>query len=380
MMKAFKRIAGAMMLIALASCQPKPETPNALQLDHHWQRFTTNFMDEDGRVIDIGSRGSITTSEGQSYALFFALVTNSQAHFETLLEWTETNLADGDLTANLPAWLWGQNEQGEWGVLDSNSASDADVILAYTLIQAGQLWEQPRYSALGRVLAAQILRKQSIRWQQRLFLLPGQIGFVKSDPDQLKLNLSYYAWPLIRGLAYATGDRRWQQLYTDSAYLLSLHSSGFASDWLTLNHDSELAAQQQAAADYDAIRAYYWLALDMQQETSEHPLNSLGGMVDAVAELGVPPAQVDWLTGEYTGTGPIGFSAALLPMLKALQPELAELQRQRILAIAPDHYAERYYDTMLLMFGLGADRQCFKFLESGALQTAWNRKECAGDN
>jgi endoglucanase len=62
--------------------------------------------------------------------MFFALVANDSGRFEGLLRWTELNLASGDLTAHLPAWLWGKDSQNRCHVLDENSASDADVWMA----------------------------------------------------------------------------------------------------------------------------------------------------------------------------------------------------------------------------------------------------------
>src|SRR5262245_44672844 len=71
-----------------------------------WAAYTSWFMDGQIRVIDRDS-GDRTTSEGQAYAMFFTLVANDRERFDKLLRWTELNLADGDLSARLPAWLWG---------------------------------------------------------------------------------------------------------------------------------------------------------------------------------------------------------------------------------------------------------------------------------
>jgi endoglucanase len=83
--------------------------------------------------------------------------------FAQLLRWTGNNLAEGDLARHLPAWLWGRNEQQQWQVLDANNASDADLWIAYSLLEAGRLWQQPAYTQLGQRLlwriAAQTVRK-----------------------------------------------------------------------------------------------------------------------------------------------------------------------------------------------------------------------------
>ncbi|MGH8412478.1 MAG: glycosyl hydrolase family 8, partial [Pseudomonas sp.] len=75
-----------------------------------WENFKQHLISDDGRVIDASSPQQITTSEGQSYGLFFALVANDGKSFDRLLTWTRNNLADGDLGARLPAWQWGRDK------------------------------------------------------------------------------------------------------------------------------------------------------------------------------------------------------------------------------------------------------------------------------
>lgn len=121
-----------------------------------WQAFKTQKMSEGGRVVDGSSPRKVSTSEGQSYALFFALVGNDRPAFERILNWTRDNLAGGDLTARLSAWHWGRRDNGTWGVLDPNAASDADLWIAYTLMEAGRLWQAPHYAATGRLLLKRV--------------------------------------------------------------------------------------------------------------------------------------------------------------------------------------------------------------------------------
>ncbi len=108
-----------------------------------WGSYSSRFIDaQSGRVFDPnGDRH--TTSEGQAYALFFSLADNDRPTFNRILAWTQNNLAGGDLNTHLPAWLWGKDKDGQWKVLDPNSASDADVWMAYSLLEAGRLWNIP---------------------------------------------------------------------------------------------------------------------------------------------------------------------------------------------------------------------------------------------
>ncbi len=124
-----------------------------------WNSYSASFIDMQGRVIDPLGAGR-TTSEGEAYAMFFALASDDRATFDRLLKWTQDNLASGDLQTHLPAWLWGRNPDGEWKTIDPNSASDADVWMAYSLIEAGRLWKSPDYNRLGRQMMVLIAKNE----------------------------------------------------------------------------------------------------------------------------------------------------------------------------------------------------------------------------
>jgi endoglucanase len=122
----------ALCLIAVVHASGEAQDWSSL-----WRSYVAGFMDNQIRVIDHDA-GDRTTSEGQPYGMFFALAANDRSHFDGLLRWTEQNLADGALSTHLPAWLWGHEAKNQWGVLDHNSASDADLWMAYTLLEAGK--------------------------------------------------------------------------------------------------------------------------------------------------------------------------------------------------------------------------------------------------
>lgn len=80
-----------------------------------WEEFKRSFMTQDGRIVSDDEKGGQTYSEGQAYALFFALAANDRPTFELLLQWTENNLCAGDLSTALPAWLWGKKTGWQLG-------------------------------------------------------------------------------------------------------------------------------------------------------------------------------------------------------------------------------------------------------------------------
>ena len=173
-----------------------------------WDGYASYAIDDQGRVVD-RQGGDRTTSEGQSYGLFFALVANDHERFDRLLNWTSDNLADGNLGVRLPGWLWGKTPGGQWQVLDQHSASDADLWIAYSLCEAGRLWREPRYGALGRLMLARIAGTEVIDLPGfGTILLPGETGFHPA-PDTWLLNPSYLPLPVLTRLAVIDPQGPW---------------------------------------------------------------------------------------------------------------------------------------------------------------------------
>lgn len=85
--------------------------------------------------------------------------------------------------------------------------------------------------------------------------------------------------------------------------------------------------------------------------------------------LGYPPESVDALTGQYTGTGPAGFSAALLPLLASTGSPSYVVQQVRVQHEPPA--ADAYYNQSLLLFGQGWSEQRYRFDKDGQLLPAW---------
>ena len=341
-----------------------------------WQGFREHFISEGGRVIDPSSKTHYTTSEGQSYALFFALVDNDPQTFSRLLEWTEANLAGGDLTSRLPAWEWGQRPDGSWGVLDENAAADADLWLAYTLSEAGLLWKNPKYAALGELLADRILREESAELPGLgRTLLPGPRGF-HPDDDHWRLNPSYVPLQLVHRMASLYPESGWPQLAAPARQLLlgsAVH--GFAPDWViyAAGHGFEPDPASGDLGSFNAIRVYLWAGMLSSANPDQAALlKALAPMGRYVASHGTPPLQTHPFAGNAEGTGSVGFSAALLPLLAALrQPDGVRLQRLRLEASPPQERLDNYYDQALALFGRGWLDDRFKFARDGRLVPHW---------
>ncbi|SFF53104.1 endoglucanase [Fontimonas thermophila] len=359
----------------------------AAQADAHcgtwpeWEQYARTFMSTDGRIIDPHSPRQHTVSEAQAYAMFFALVGNDRRRFETLLQWTENNLAQGDLTAHLPAWQWGRRDDGSWGVLDANPASDADLWMAYVLAEAGQLWQQRRYRVLSAVLAQRIL-DQEVADLPGLgqTLLPAPTGFV-SDAGW-RLNPSYVPMMLLRRLHALRPQQGWDRLLESTRRLITESAvHGYAPDWVLWRHSGGFApdAQTEARGSYDAIRVYLWAGMLNAADPAHATLvERLTPMLAATRARGAPPERIDTRDGTATGDGNFGFAAALLPLSVSagdttLAARLAERVRREA-AQAPDWY----YSQSLRLFGEGWYRGWYRFAADGRLLPAWENRCTVG--
>jgi endoglucanase len=363
-----------------------------------WNAYAAHFIDGQGRVVD-PQGGGRTTSEGQSYALFFALANNDRTRFDQVLKWTQDNLANGNLAAHLPAWLWGKSKEGGWKTLDPNPAADSDVWIAYSLVEAGRLWKNPAYTNLGRQMMSQVAKQEVAELSGfGMMLMPG--------PTQLfmhkgtwTLNPSYVPLFIFQRFAVIDPAGPWSAIAINTPrFLRQSTRHGFAMDWVDYApSDGFYPAPAPGAAasgthqnksdppapvgSYDAIRVYLWAGmLDASGQTLNEMVSALSGMGSYLANHGAPPEKVSDQGIPLEQDGSVGFSAAVMPYLRALPGGEKAASQQRIrmsaqLDPASGLYGKdpAYYDQNLVLFATGFLDERFSFGPRGELKVEWRQ-------
>lgn len=333
-----------------------------------WHTFQRMMISDQGRVIDASDPRDITTSEGQSYAMFFALVNNDPALFWRLVRWTENNLAQGDLTAHLPAWLWGRTAEGEWQVLDANTAADSNLWIAYNLLEAGRLWNERSYTVLGHLMLKHMARDELVNVPDFGYLLmPGKHGF-QNDQDW-RFNPSYLPPQLLARIAKEQPATAWSELLNNTPrFLMETSPLGLAPDWVSRSDRWMHTRTDEQIGSYDAIRVYLWVGMLHEDSPRSAVLKKHFKRGLLSLDLSALPAErVNILRGEAEGIGPPGFSAALLPLLAGTPA--AQLQRQRLQSVSVKDLG--YYNQALLLFGQGWDEKRYFFDQYGYLIPVW---------
>ena len=340
-----------------------------------WQVLLDSSLSRDGRMIDRSQDDQRSTSEGQSYALFFALVDNDQALFDRILGWTQDNLAGGDMGKRLPAWLWGRDDAGAWRVLDDNPASDSDLWLAYALLEGARLWRRPALKVIAESMLVQVRAREIVDLPGLgPMLLPGPQGFIEGDAT--RVNPSYLPLPLLRRFAAEDRSGPWQALARNSVQLLQQSSPhGFAPDWAAWKADRFVVDPVRGAVGgYDAIRCYTWAGMTASRDPLfRAQLAALSGPLQRLRSGAPMWEKIDTRSGQGQGEGNYGFRAALLPYLiaqgeaeraQSLRASLPSAEQQR--ADAP-----AYYSQMLALFGVGWAEGRWRFATDGRLQPRW---------
>jgi len=170
---------------------------------------------------------------------------------------------------------------------------------------------------------------------------------------------------------------------------------GFAMDWVEYipgdgfyptsrqRADSKDSAAQEGSpgGSYDAIRVYLWAGmLDSKDRVRAELLSAVPGMSVYLADHPAPPEKVGDQGIPLSQDGPVGFSAALLPYLRAF-PHLSRegaLQTIRMSAQRDPNsglYGKdlTYYDQNLALFATGFVDGRFRFGAGGELNVEWTR-------
>lgn len=236
------------------------------QANIDWAHYKSRFLMPDGRIIDTGNN-NVSHTEGQGFAMLFAVSSQDRASFDKIWNWTEKNLKN----SKTGLFYWRYNPVEANPIADKNDATDGDTMIAWALLKAGRQWNEPRYIQASDAITQALLKYTVIDFAGKKVMLPGAEGFNLNS--YVNLNPSYFIFPAWRDFAAHSHLVVWQQLIKDEQSLLSQMNLGEArlpTDWVSLYADGRMvpAAQWPAKMSYDAIRIPLYIAWD----TPDSPL------------------------------------------------------------------------------------------------------------
>lgn len=223
-----------------------------------WDAYKAKFLDGNGRIIDNGN-GNISHSEGQGYGLILAYLANDPADFEKIWSFTRTELLLRD--DGLAVWKWDPDAKPH--VIDTNNASDGDLLIAYGLALGGAAWNRSDYTSAARIIARSLLKNAVIDHAGRTVLLPGIEGFGAGDrEDGPIVNPSYWVYEALPIMNMLAPSDRWQKLADDGQLLLRAMRFGprhLPADWVSLARQPKPAEGFAPEYGYNAVRVPLYL-------------------------------------------------------------------------------------------------------------------------
>ena len=191
------------------------------------------------------------------------------------------------------------------------------------------------------------------------------------------------------GLGFADGRRRAEGRQTLARHTPSLWNAG-QQRWLgwdgahdslwsqalqPLLHPHEMAShpahlRQLLASDPGLGCAVQALAPRAGLDDDDALLSTLAPMAHFVRDTGYPPESIDIVSGQPTGPGSSGFSAAMLPFLQAVG-DTATLRAQVLRLQARPLRPDAYYEQALGLFGQGWLEGWYRFTPTGHVQPRW---------
>lgn len=228
-------------------------------LKKSYEYYKREFISPKGRVMD-PERGDITVSEGQGYILQRAVAINDSKTFNDTYNWTKKHLQRRD---KLFAWIWGKNKKGQYQILDKNSASDADINIAFALILAYERWKDKKYLKEALPIIHAIWNKETKKIGKYRVLMP---GFIQAKVEKTEINPSYFHPYAFKFFNKYDKSHNWNEII-DSSYYYIIESSAKSKtelppNWFIIKNEKIiLEDNERSDFSYDAIRVfkkYYW--------------------------------------------------------------------------------------------------------------------------
>lgn len=233
---------------------------SSLNLRKSYSLYKETFMSKDGRIIDY-DKNSITTSEGQAYILIQSVLMDDRETFDLAYTWAKNNLQRKD---SLFSWLWGKNSNGEYKILDSNSASDADIDIAFALVLAYEKFHYSQYLQEAIPIIKSIWDNETKKIGNYLVLMPGA---KQNTDDKIEINPSYFSPYAFRYFQKYDDLHDWN-LLIDSSYhylnaVIAKTQTHLPPNWFLIEN-GQIVLEDSPRSDfsYDAVRVFPRIYLD----------------------------------------------------------------------------------------------------------------------
>lgn len=339
------------------------------ELSSLWNTYKSKYIDSNGRAID-EQAGGITTSEGQSYSMLRSVWQNDKSTFDNSWTWTKDNLRrKGDA---LFSWQWGKREDNTYGVLEQsggqNVAVDADIDIAWSLINASKVWNDSKYLEEAKPIIRDIWGLNVINSGSGKLILASNNLEKQYNKEEIIVNPSYFSTYAMREFAQITPELEWIRLVDDCYFLLNQildtkyenqdRKTVLPVDWVMVNSNTVKITKipdKGLSYGYDAVRIPWRVALDWKMFQKPESINYLKRLNFLSNEwqnkntIYTTYDQTGNITGNYESL--LGYATSLA-YFDVVNPSAANsIYSEKIAPRLGESMS--YYDSNWVAFGLG---------------------------
>lgn len=257
-------------------------------LSKAWKTYKQTFTRSAGAIYD--PYNSRITSEGQAYSLLRSVWTSDKREFDKVWKWTDENMKLED--KNLFAWLYEEKEiNGEEGIRDKGTATDADQDIALALLFAYKKWENLDYLNQAKRIINDIWKYETVEIKGKRYVVAGNWASVKENKIYT-INPSYIAPYAYRIFAKVDTQHDWHGLINTSYEIIQRcsesvfgfnGSANIPPDWCALDKNGKIVIANNISGkstnySYDAIRTLWRVALDYRWNKEPRALSFLKKM------------------------------------------------------------------------------------------------------
>lgn len=334
------------------------QSPDQVFLEASWNTYKQVFIKPEGYVWD-QLRGEVT-SEGQSYALLRAAWMHDQDTFDRVFAWTEAHLRRED---GLFSWQWTPKDGGR--VNDSNTATDADQDIAFSLILASRTFHSTVYLDRARSLLKAIRQHEGI-------IVPG--GWIPCAGNwavsERIINFSYFTFYAYPDFASLDPEGDWlgvrERCYNVLVHFLNRPKVVLPADFSIIDEEGSfypVSGKGQLSDDFsfDAMRVYWRIAVDCLRNHNLRACSDpakVQNIIEIISRDGDLCIKYSVFGEKKNDTTSVSFYGSILPSIGIINTKLAgtivekKLSHKEMLYLLQD--SKRYYDNNWAWFGLAA--------------------------
>jgi endo-1,4-beta-D-glucanase Y/4-amino-4-deoxy-L-arabinose transferase-like glycosyltransferase len=201
-------------------------------LQNTWNNYKKKYLKNDY----ISTNDNYLTSGDQKYGIMLSILNDDFESFNKIRNFTINNFQKRNTDKLLVSKI--VNKNSTTVVLDSNTSTDADIDIAYSLILASQKWGIPEFADEAKTIIQDLWKYRVVSINDKLVLLPNDSN-IKNGNELI--NLAYLSPAQYKIFKTIDPTNNWEALASDSYKIVNevLNNYKLLPNWIKYDYNSK---------------------------------------------------------------------------------------------------------------------------------------------